>query len=101
MELKERFLKYVAINTRSDENSESFPSTAVQWDLLNALVEEMKLLGLEDVSIDKYGYAMGTIPATPGKEGAPVIGFLAHVDTAPDASGKDIKPQMLQSRKQV
>ena len=68
MELKERFLKYVAINTRSDENSETFPSTAVQWDLLNALVEEMKLLGLQDVTIDKYGYAMGTIPATPGKE---------------------------------
>ena len=53
MELKERFLKYVAINTRSDENSETFPSTAVQWDLLNTLVEEMKLLGLEDVTIDK------------------------------------------------
>ena len=69
MELKERFLKYVAINTRSDENSETFPSTAVQWDLLNTLVEEMKLLGLEDVTIDKYGYAMGTIPATPGKGG--------------------------------
>ena len=97
MELKERFLKYVAINTRSDENSESFPSTAVQWDLLNALVEEMKLLGLEDVSIDKYGYAMGTIPATPGKEGAPVIGFLAHVDTAPDMSGENVRPRIIDS----
>ena len=97
MELKERFLKYVAINTRSDENSESFPSTAVQWDLLNALVEEMKLLGLEDVSIDKYGYAMGTIPATPGKEGAPVIGFLAHVDTAPDMSGENVRPHIIES----
>ena len=97
MELKERFLKYVAINTRSDENSETFPSTAVQWDLLNALVEEMKLLGLEDVSIDKYGYAMGTIPATPGKEGAPVIGFLAHVDTAPDMSGENVRPHIIES----
>ena len=97
MELKERFLKYVAINTRSDENSESFPSTTVQWDLLNALVEEMKLLGLEDVSIDKYGYAMGTIPATPGKEGAPVIGFLAHVDTAPDMSGENVRPHIIES----
>ena len=97
MELKERFLKYVAINTRSDENSETFPSTAVQWDLLNALVEEMKLLGLEDVTIDKYGYAMGTIPATPGKENAPVIGFLAHVDTAPDMSGENVRPRIIES----
>ena len=97
MELKERFLKYVAINTRSDENSETFPSTAVQWDLLNTLVEEMKLLGLEDVTIDKYGYAMGTIPATPGKEGAPVIGFLAHVDTAPDMSGENVRPRIIES----
>ena len=97
MELKERFLKYVAINTRSDENSESFPSTAVQWNLLNALVEEMKLLGLEDVTIDKYGYAMGTIPATKGKEGAPVIGFLAHVDTAPDMSGENVRPRIIES----
>ena len=97
MELKERFLKYVAINTRSDENSETFPSTAVQWDLLNTLVDEMKLLGLEDVTIDKYGYAMGTIPATPGKEGAPVIGFLAHVDTAPDMSGENVRPRIIES----
>ena len=97
MELKERFLKYVAINTRSDENSETFPSTAVQWDLLNALVEEMKLLGLEDVTIDKYGYAMGTIPATKGKENAPVIGFLAHVDTAPDMSGENVRPRIIES----
>ena len=97
MELKERFLKYVAINTRSDENSETFPSTAVQWDLLNALIEEMKLLGLEDVTIDKYGYAMGTIPATKGKENAPVIGFLAHVDTAPDMSGENVRPRIIES----
>lgn len=97
MELKERFLKYVAINTRSDENSETFPSTAVQWNLLNALVEEMKLLGLEDVTIDKYGYAMGTIPATAGCENAPVIGFLAHVDTAPDMSGENVHPRIIDS----
>ena len=96
MELKERFLKYVAVNTQSDENSETFPSTAGQWDLLNMLVEEMKLLGLEDVSIDKYGYAMGTIPATPGKENAPVVGFLAHVDTSPDMSGKDVRPRVIE-----
>ena len=96
MELKDRFLKYVAINTQSDESSESFPSSACQWDLLNALVEEMRLLGLEDVSIDKYGYAMGTIPTTKGKESAPVIGFLAHVDTSPDMSGKDVRPRIIE-----
>ena len=97
MKLKDRFLKYVAINTRSDENSETFPSTAAEWDLLNVLVEEMKLLGLEDVTIDKYGYAMGTIPATKGKENAPVIGFLAHVDTAPDMSGENVRPHIIES----
>ena len=96
MELKERFLKYVAIDTQSDENSETFPSSAKEWDLLNLLVEEMKALGLEDVSIDKYGYAMGTIPATKGKESAPVIGFLAHVDTSPDMSGANVRPRIIE-----
>ena len=96
MELKDRFLKYVAIDTQSDENSESFPSTAKQWDLLNLLVEEMKALGLEEVTIDKYGYVMGTIPATKDYEKAPVIGFLAHVDTSPDMSGKDVRPRIIE-----
>ena len=96
MELKDRFLKYVAIDTQSDENSETFPSSAKEWDLLNLLVEEMKALGLEDVSIDKYGYAMGTIPATKGKENAPVIGFLAHVDTSPDMSGANVRPRIIE-----
>ena len=92
-------MKYVAIDTQSDENSESFPSTAKQWDLLNLLVEEMRALGLEDVTIDKYGYAMGTIPATKGCELAPVIGFLAHVDTSPDMSGKDVRPRIIEEYK--
>ena len=96
MELKDRFLKYVAIDTQSDENSETFPSSAKQWDLLNLLVEEMKALGLEEVTIDKYGYVMGTIPAIKGCEMAPVIGFLAHVDTSPDMSGKDVRPRIIE-----
>ena len=96
MELKDRFLKYVAIDTQSDENSETFPSSEREWDLLNLLVEEMKALGLEDVTIDKYGYVMGTIPATKGKENAPVIGFLAHVDTSPDMSGKNVRPRIIE-----
>ncbi len=97
MELKERFLKYVAIDTQSSEESETFPSTEKQWTLLNMLVEEMKALGLTEVSIDKYGYAMGTIPASEGYEDAPVIGFLAHVDTSPDMSGENVRPRIIEN----
>lgn len=97
MELKERFLKYVAIDTQSSEESETFPSTDKQWTLLNLLVEEMKALGLTEVSIDKYGYAMGTIPASEGYEDAPVIGFLAHVDTSPDMSGENVRPRIIEN----
>ncbi|MBP3481946.1 MAG: peptidase T [Alistipes sp.] len=97
MELKERFLKYVAIDTQSNEESETFPSTSKQFDLLNMLVEEMRSLGLTDVSIDKYGYAMGTIPASKGCENAPVIGFIAHADTSPDMSGADVKPRIIEN----
>lgn len=96
MELKERFLKYVAVDTQSAEESETFPSTQKQWTLLNMLVEEMKALGLTEVSIDKYGYAMGTIPASKGCENAPVIGFLAHVDTSPDMSGENVRPRIIE-----
>lgn len=97
MELKERFLKYVAIDTQSSEESETFPSTEKQWTLLNLLVEEMKALGLTEVSIDKYGYAMGTIPASEGCGDAPVIGFLAHVDTSPDMSGENVRPRIIEN----
>ncbi|MBO7213356.1 MAG: peptidase T [Rikenellaceae bacterium] len=96
MGLLERFLQYVAIDTQSDENSESFPSTQKQYDLLNLLAEQMKQLGMTEVEVDKNGYAMGSIPATPGYEDKPVIGFIAHVDTAPDMSGKDVKPRVIE-----
>ncbi len=96
MELKERFLKYVSIDTQSDENSGTFPSTAKQFDLLNMLREEMEALGMTEVTTDKYGYTMGTIPASVGRENAPVIGFIAHVDTAPDMSGKNVKPRIIE-----
>ena len=95
MELKERFLKYVGFDTQSDENSESYPSTDKQLVLLNHLVDEMRALGLTDVTIDKYGYAMGTIPATKGFENCPTIGFIAHVDTSPDMSGAGVKPRVI------
>ena len=95
MELKDRFLKYVSFDTQSSEESESFPSTDKQLVLLNYLADEMRSLGLEDVTVDKYGYTMGTIPASEGCDNAPVIGFIAHVDTSPDMSGKDVKPHVI------
>lgn len=97
MKLKERFLQYVGFDTQSDESSTSFPSTDKQLVLLRHLAEEMKALGLSEVEMDEYGYVMGSIPATPGCEHAPVIGFIAHVDTAPDMSGKDVKPQIIEN----
>lgn len=96
MELKERFLKYVGIDTQSSEESTSFPSTDKQKVLLEALRDEMIQLGLTEVTMDKYGYAMGTIPASKGLENAPVVGFIAHVDTSPDMSGKDVRPRMIE-----
>ena len=97
MELKDRFLKYVSFDTQSDEESATFPSTDKQLVLLNFLADEMRSLGMTDVTVDKYGYAMGTIPASNGCENAPVIGFIAHVDTSPDMSGKDVKPHIIES----
>lgn len=97
MDLKDRFLKYVSFDTQSDEMSETFPSTEKQKVLLQYLVEEMKSLGLTEVEMDEHSYAMGTIPATPGYEDRPVIGFISHVDTSPDMSGANIKPQIIEN----
>ncbi|MDE7374892.1 MAG: peptidase T, partial [Odoribacter sp.] len=96
MELKERFLKYVGFDTQSDPESETYPSTAKQLVLLNHLVEEMTELGLKEIELDANGYAMGTIPASPGYEDRPVIGFIAHVDTSPDMSGAGISPRIIE-----
>jgi len=97
MELKDRFLKYVGFDTQSDPESETYPSTAKQLILLNHLVEEMTELGLEEVEMDANGYAMGSIPATPGYEDRPVIGFIAHVDTSPDMCGAHITPRIIEN----
>ncbi len=96
MELKERFLKYVSFDTQSQEDVEAFPSTEKQKVLLSFLADEMRSLGMTDVSMDRYGYVMGTIPASEGLEQAPVIGFIAHVDTSPDMSGKEIHPRVVE-----
>lgn len=89
----DRFLRYVAIDTQSDENSESQPSAAKELDLLKLLRKELNDIGVE-ATLDEYGYVMGTIPSNIDKK-VPAIGFIAHVDTSPDASGKDVKPQII------
>ena len=96
MDLKDRFLKYVSYDTQSDESSSTFPSTDKQKVLLTALRDEMIAMGLQEVAMDEHGYVMGSVPATKGKENAPVIGFISHVDTAPDMSGKDVKPRIIE-----
>ena len=93
--LLEKFYKYISIDTQADPTSETFPSTKKQFDLANVLVDELKELGLKDAHIDENCYVMATLPSNIDKE-VPVIGFLAHVDTAPDMSGKDIKPQIVE-----
>ena len=94
--IKDRFLKYVSIDTQSDESSETCPSTEKQLTLLRMLHNDMIALGLSEVSMDEKGYVMGTLPANNGKTG-PVIGFVAHVDTSPDMPGNDIKPQIIEN----
>ncbi len=87
-----RFLRYVAVDTQSDEQSKTYPSTAKQLVLLRQLVAELEAMGVADASIDEFGYVMATVPPTPGKEGIPAIGFLAHVDTSPELSGAGVRP---------
>jgi tripeptide aminopeptidase len=87
----ERFLDYVKYDTQSMEGSDTFPSTVGQFVLLQRLHDDLKALGLDDVSIDPNGYVFATVPATTAKHNVPVIGFLAHVDTSPEMSGKDVK----------
>ncbi len=89
----ERFIKYVKIDTQSDEDSETTPSTAKQFDLANLLVEELKELGLKNVEIDDKCYVMATLPANTDKD-VPTIGFIAHVDTAPAVTGTNVNPQI-------
>ena len=87
----ERFLEYVKIDTQSRENSDTFPSTPGQLVLLQRLFDELKALGLADVTLDPNGYVFATVPATSAKPDVPVIGFLAHVDTSPEMSGQGVK----------
>ena len=91
----EKFLRYIKIDTQSDENSETCPSTEKQLNLANLLVKEMKILGLSDISLDENGYVMASLPSNVEKNKAPVVGFIAHMDTSPDFSGKEVKPKFI------
>ncbi|MEE0469450.1 MAG: peptidase T [Blautia sp.] len=97
MTVLERFLNYVVVETTSDPYSESFPSTKSQLDFGHTLMEEMKKLGLTDVAQDEYGYVFGTIPSTIPDYKGKVLGLIAHMDTAPAASGKNVKPRMIKN----
>jgi tripeptide aminopeptidase len=96
----DKLLRYVVIDTQSKEDSTTYPSTEKQWDLLNLLVKELKELGVPDVRIDKYGYVTATIPNNLAQSDkafgkVPPIGFIAHVDTSPEVSGANVKPQVI------
>ena len=95
MTVSERLLKYVSFDTQSDESSETCPSTEKQRVLGAALVEEMQAMGIQDAHMDEDGYVYGSIE---GAKDAPVIGLIAHMDTSPDCSGKDIKPRIVEYR---
>ncbi|MFB9108406.1 peptidase T [Flavobacterium gyeonganense] len=92
----DRFISYVTIDTESDPNSQTTPSTAKQWNLANKLVEELKVIGLEDVTIDDKAYIMATLPSNVEHE-VPTIGFVSHFDTSPDFSGANVKPQIVEN----
>ena len=90
----DRFISYVTIDTQSDPNSETTPSTEKQWQLADLLVDELRGIGLEDVTIDDNAYIMATLPSNIDTE-VPVIGFISHFDTSPDFSGTNVKPKVI------
>ena len=92
----DRFISYVTIDTESDSNSETTPSTQKQWDLANKLVEELKSIGMQDVTIDDKAYIMATLPSNADND-VPTIGFISHFDTTPDFIGANIKPQIIRN----
>ena len=96
MNLLERFLKYVSIHTTSDENTGLVPSTPQQMEFAKILAEELKDMGMQDVSLDKKGYLMATLPSNIDKD-VPTIGFISHLDTSPDMSGKNVKPRIMEN----
>ena len=94
MRAYERLLNYVKVYTTSDPVSDTHPTTARQFDLARMLVKELQDLGLADAHVDEHCYVYATLPATPGHEAAKGLGFIAHMDTSPDAPGENVKPQI-------
>ncbi len=92
----DRFISYVTIDTESDPNSDTTPSSEKQWDLANKLVEELKSIGLEDVTIDENAYIMATLPSNVVHD-VPTIGFISHFDTTPDFTGANVNPQIIEN----
>lgn len=92
----DRFVSYIRVDTQSDPNSDTTPSTEKQWDLVNQLVEELKEIGMEDVTVDDNAYIMATLPSNVEHE-VPTIGFVAHFDTSPDFSGTNVNPQIIEN----
>lgn len=96
--VEDRFLRYAKINTQSKSGCENIPSTECQWDLANLLVEELKALGVKDARTDEHCYVMGTIPSNlPEPNDVPALGLIAHMDTATETSGKDVKPHIVRN----
>lgn len=95
-QLIERFKSYVTVYTESDPDTGTTPSTERQWDLANQLVEELKEIGMSDVTIDEHAYVMATLPSNVEGD-VPVIGFIAHMDTSPDFTGKNVNPQIVEN----
>ena len=95
-QLIERFIKYVTIDTESDPNNPAFPSTENQWDLANILVEDLKVIGMQDIHLDENCYIMATLPSNVSHN-VPTIGFVSHMDTSPDFTGKNVQPQITEN----
>ena len=95
-DITNRFVKYITIDTESDPNNPAFPSTEKQWDLAKVLVEELKQIGMQDVDLDDNCYIMATLPSNVDFY-VPTIGFIAHIDTSPDFTGANIKPQIVEN----
>lgn len=91
-----RFISYITIDTESDPNSNTTPSTKKQWDLANKLVEEVKAIGMSDITIDENAYIMATLPSNVDFD-VPTIGFISHFDTSPDFTGANVKPQIIEN----
>lgn len=97
MAVEKRFLKYVSYWTTSEDDQENIPSTKRQFELAKVLEQELKELNLEKVRLDEHCYVYGLLPATAGMEGKKAVGFIAHMDTAPDFSGENVKPQIIEN----